>query len=109
MSHLIDVWVNCANEDEASMIAEAAVNRRLAACSNIFAPITSSYHWKGGIETDREVPLLIKTRSDLFEELTELVETMHSYQTPAIVGIKADHVNASYMRWILDETKQAAG
>ena len=106
MSQLIDVWVNCATQDEASMIAEAAVKRRLAACSNILSPIVSSYHWKGGIENDREVPLLLKTRASLFEELAELVETLHSYETPGIVGIKADHVNAAYMEWLLDETKQ---
>jgi len=109
MSQLIDVWVNCANEDEASMIAEAAVKRRLAACSNILAPIVSRYHWKGGIESDREIPLLLKTRSGLFDDLAALITTMHSYETPGIVGIRADHVNAAYMQWILDETKPAAG
>ncbi|MDH3195382.1 MAG: divalent-cation tolerance protein CutA [Hyphomicrobiales bacterium] len=107
MSELIDVWVNCANEDEAAIIAEAAVKSRLAACSNICAPIVSSYHWKGGIENDHEVPLLLKTRSGLFDELAGLVEALHSYETPGIVGIAADHVNAAYMQWILAETKQA--
>jgi len=107
MSQLIDVWVNRANEDEAAMIAEAAVKNRLAACSNTLSPIVSSYHWKGGIETDREVPLLLKTRSSLFDDLAELVGMLHSYETPGIVGIKADHVNAAYMEWLQNETKPA--
>jgi periplasmic divalent cation tolerance protein len=107
MSQLIDVWVNCANKDEASMIAQAAVKRRLAACSNISSPIVSSYHWKGGIENDREVPLLLKTRTGLFDDLAELIETLHSYETPGIIGIAVDHVNAAYMEWLLNETKAA--
>ncbi len=105
MSRLIDVWVNCANEEEATAIAEAALERRLAACSNIFPPIVSRYHWKGGIEADREVPLLLKTRSGLFDDLAALVEEMHSYETPAIVGMAAEHVNAAYWRWLVEETK----
>jgi hypothetical protein len=34
MSELIGVWINCASEEEATRIAEEAVKRRLAACSN---------------------------------------------------------------------------
>jgi periplasmic divalent cation tolerance protein len=70
MSELIGVWVNCASEEEATMIAEEAVKRRLAACSNIHAPIVSSYHWKGLVENNREVPLLLKTRPSLFGQPT---------------------------------------
>ena len=106
MSRLIDVWVNCADAEEATRIAEAVVQRRLAACANIGAPIASLYHWKGEIEHDREVPLLLKTRPGLFDELAKLITTLHSYETPGIVAIAADHVNAVYMEWLLDETKQ---
>jgi len=70
MSELIGVWVNCASEEEATRIAEEAVKRRLAACSNIRAPIVSSYHWKGRVENNREVPLLLKTRPSLFGHLS---------------------------------------
>ena len=108
MSELIDVWVNCASEHEASRIAEESVKRRLAACSNIYAPILSSYHWKGRIENDHEVPLLLKTTAGLFGELAELIGKMHSYETPGIIGITAKHVNAAYEKWVVNETKGAA-
>ena len=108
MSELIGVWVNCASEEEATRIAGEAVKRRLAACSNIHAPIVSSYHWKGRVENNREVPLLLKTRASLFGHLSRLIEEMHSYETPGIIGIPAGHVNAAYKEWIMNETKSAA-
>jgi periplasmic divalent cation tolerance protein len=107
MSELIGVWVNCRSEEEAARIAQEAVKRRLAACSNIYAPIVSSYHWRGRIENVREVPLLLKTSSSLFGELAQLIEKMHSYETPGIIGIAANHVNTAYKEWVVNETKGA--
>ena len=107
MSEVIDVWVNCADHDEATRIAAEAIENRLAACANIFAPITSAFHWKGKVDHEEEVPLLLKTRADLFDELARLVERVHSYETPAIIGIRAEFVNAAYEEWVVKETKSA--
>lgn len=111
MSELISVWVNCASEEEeeeAARVAREAVKHRLAACSNIHAPIVSSYRWKGRIENDREVPRLLKTRAGLFGELARLIERMHSYETSGIIGIAANHVNTAYEEWVVSETEGAA-
>jgi periplasmic divalent cation tolerance protein len=84
MSELIGVWVNCASEEEATRIAEEAVKRRLAACSNIHAPIVSSYHWKGLVENNREVPLLLKTRPSLFgHPMGVLPRVLGSFECPS--------------------------
>lgn len=107
MSEIIDVWVNCADENEARRIAEEAIEDRLAACANIFPEITSAWHWQGTVERGAEVPLLMKTRADLFDELARLVERLHSYETPAITGLPVTHVSAAYGRWVAGETKKA--
>ena len=107
MSEVIDVWVNCADADEARRIAGEAIDNRLAACANIFAPITSAFHWKGEIEHEEEVPLLLKTRAGLFDELARLVARVHSYETPGIMGIRAEFCNAAYEAWVIEETKAA--
>ena len=109
MSEIIDVWVNCGSEEEATRIAEEAIQDRLAACANIYPAITSAWHWKGAVERDREVPLLMKTRTDLFDELARLVERLHSYETPSITGLPVARVNADYARWIVAETKGEPG
>lgn len=104
MSRIIDVWVNCASEDEAARVADAAIEGRLAACANVFPPITSAYRWKGAVEREPEVALLMKTRAELFEPLARLVERVHSYEVPAIIGIPVAHVNAAYEDWVVEET-----
>ncbi len=91
MSELTGVWIYCASEEGPTRIAEEAVNRRLAACSNIHAPIVSPYHSKGRVENNREVPLLLKTRPSLLGHLSRLIEETHSYEKPSIIGIAAGH------------------
>lgn len=107
MSQVIDVWVNCASHGEAERIATEAIDSRLAACANIFPGISSAYHWRGGVEHTPEVPLLMKTRDDLFDELARLVERLHGYETPSIIGIRAEFVNAAYEEWVVRETRSA--
>lgn len=107
MSEVIDVWVNCASRDEAERLAGEAVGARLAACANIYPAVTSAYHWKGRVEHAGEVPLLLKTRADLFDELARLVERLHSYETPSVIGIRAERVNAAYEDWVVNETRAA--
>ncbi|MDH3664959.1 MAG: divalent-cation tolerance protein CutA [Alphaproteobacteria bacterium] len=87
-------------------MADAIVSERLAACANIYPPISSLYHWKGKIESTREVPLLLKTRQSLFDMLVERVTVLHPYETPSIVGIEVIQASAAYRAWLVDSTDQ---
>jgi periplasmic divalent cation tolerance protein len=101
----IDVWVNCPDRATAEAIAEACVDERLAACANIFGPITSIYRWKGAIECADEVPLLLKTRRDLFEKLATKVRALHPYEVPSIIATELPLVDAAYAKWLPEETE----
>ena len=79
----VDVWVNCPDRATAERIAAACVGDRLAACANVYAPIESLYRWKGGNERAREIPLLLKTRASLFDELCRAVKRMHPMRSRA--------------------------
>ncbi|EST36310.1 hypothetical protein N566_16490, partial [Streptomycetaceae bacterium MP113-05] len=37
---------------KAESLARGAVERRLAACAQISAPVTAVYRWEGGVQTD---------------------------------------------------------
>ncbi len=104
---ILCVWVNCASEDEAARIAAATLAAQLAASANIHAPVTSSYRWQGRVETAREVPLLLKTRPGLFDDLARLVTSLHSYAVPSILGLRAEAA-AAYSAWLEAETRPAA-
>ncbi|XP_036725338.1 protein CutA isoform X3 [Balaenoptera ricei] len=66
-------FVTCPNEKVAKEIARAVVEKHLAACVNLIPQITSIYEWKGKIEEDSEVLMMIKTQSSLVPALTDFV------------------------------------
>lgn len=101
---IIEVRVNCPDEETASAIADRIIGERLAAAANIHAPIRSCYHWKGRIERVSEVPLLLKTRRSLFEALATRITELHPYETPSIIGFEAALANRAYLTWVIDET-----
>lgn len=101
---IIDVWINCPSGDVAHEISEALVAERLAACTNTFAAIQSAFHWKGRVERETEVPLLVKTREELFDDVCRRVTALHPYETPGIMALEIRHVNQDYLDWVLKET-----
>ena len=103
---LVDVWVNCPDRVTAERIADACVTARLAACANIFAPIFSIYRWKGAIERAEEVPLVLKTRAELFEALSARVKALHPYEVPSIVATELPLVEKDYADWLAAETQE---
>jgi periplasmic divalent cation tolerance protein len=87
-------------EDEASRIASALVERRLAACVNVVSGVGSTYRWQGAVRTDREWLLVIKTRRDRFEAVRAAIRELHTYEVPEIVMLDITDGDAAYLRWI---------
>lgn len=85
-------------------LARALLERRLAACVNVGAPVESIYHWRGRIETGEEIPVVIKTRSVLYSDVEAAVRKIHPYDTPEIIAIPVVDGDARYLAWITDET-----
>lgn len=98
----VDIWVNCPDRAVADKIASAAIEARVAACANVFAPVASTYHWKGKVEQDEEVPLLLKSRTAHFDRVAALIRSLHPYETPSIVATPI-LVDAGYAAWLDSE------
>lgn len=107
-ARFIDVWVNCPDRATAEAIAARAIADRLAACANVLPPIASLYHWKGKVEADEEVPLILKTQAVLFRPLCALVRALHPFETPSIVATPLPQLDADYAAWLAAETAPAA-
>lgn len=99
------VYVTAPSQDEAVGLAEALVGERLAACANVLGPITSVYWWNGQLNHDAEVALILKTRAELVEALTERVRQLHSYDCPCVVALPISGGNPAFLSWIAAETK----
>jgi periplasmic divalent cation tolerance protein len=94
------VLSTCGSIREARTIAHALIERRLAACVNIVAPIESVYRWQGKVETATEWLLVIKTRADRFAGLRDALHELHSYQTPECIALPIEDGSAAYLEWI---------
>jgi len=88
-------------------LARTLVSGRLAACVNVGAPVESMYHWRGEIETAREVPVVIKTRRALYDEVEAAVRAVHPYELPEIIAVPVIDGLARYLDWIETETAGA--
>jgi periplasmic divalent cation tolerance protein len=103
-NELIVVLCTVPDEATAQSLAIGLVDARLAACVNAIPGLKSYYRWKGKIETDSEMQLLIKTRRGRFDELAAWIEEHHPYDVPEIVAVAAECVSDGYLRWTVDET-----
>lgn len=94
--------------DIAEKLARSLVEQKLAACVNILPGVSSIYAWKGEIQTDEEVLLLIKTRAALFsEKLAPAIKALHPYEVPEIIALPIEMGAADYLNWIGQETQPA--
>ena len=101
------VITNVPDHALADSLARELLDRRLAACVNIGAPVQSIYHWHARIETGQELPVLIKTRTALYSSVADAIRRIHPYDTPEIIAIPVVDGDARYLAWLLEETTQA--
>ena len=107
MDRAILVYTTWPSIVEAEKAGHALIERRLAACVNILPGMISLYRWQGEIERGQEAVMIIKTRASHAEAVRAAVKDLHSYQTPAIVVIAAESVDADYLAWMFAETGSA--
>ena len=88
------------SKEEASRIARALVEERLAACVNIVGPIESIYRWQGKVESAPEFLMLVKTVSAKSQVVIERIKELHSYDLPEAIEISIDGGSPEYLKWI---------
>jgi periplasmic divalent cation tolerance protein len=97
----IAVITTVASRDDARRIAQALVERRLAACAQISA-IESLYHWDGTLQHDNEFRLLLKTVDTQYDAVERAIRELHPYELPAIYSLPIDRIHAPYAAWVRD-------
>ena len=96
----IIVLVTASSREEAEKIVQRLLEEKLIACANIISPLHSLFWWQGKIDQAQEHLILMKTRRDLFEKLTEIVKSLHSYTVPEIIAIPIIEGSADYLAWL---------
>ncbi len=98
------VLCTCPDMGAAEGIANQVVTSGLAACVNIVPGLKSVYLWKGAVEADDELLLLIKTTEARYQELEAAIREAHPYELPEIVCVPILAGLPGYLQWIQDAT-----
>jgi len=100
------VMTNMPTRESAEKLAGLLIEARLAACVNILSPCRSVYRWKGALQNEEEIPLLIKTADDRFAALAAAIAAHHPYELPEIVAVPLSGGLPAYLQWVQGETRE---
>lgn len=100
------IYITTSDQEESARIGRRLVEERLAACVNIIPSIKSFYHWEGSLEEDEESVLIVKTTSELTQQIIKRVRELHSYDNPCIISIPITGGSRDYLEWLNDEVKK---
>jgi periplasmic divalent cation tolerance protein len=102
VSERLVVLSTVATADDAERIARALVERSLAACVNIVPGVVSIYRWKGAVQRDGELLLVVKTRAEALPALKEALTELHPYDVPEALALEVKDGLAPYLAWLDD-------
>jgi periplasmic divalent cation tolerance protein len=82
------------------MLAQAALQAHLIACVNLVPKVESHYWWRGKIESNAEVLLVLKTHKAKLSALEKLILARHPYDTPEFLVFPLSAGNKRYLDWL---------
>jgi len=100
MTDYIQVVTTTARQEDAQTIARALVEERLAACVQVLGPVSSTYRWKGQIETGQEWQCWAKSRRELYQRIEEAIRRLHPYEVPEILAVEILAGSRGYLAWV---------
>lgn len=103
----IVVLTTVASEEEAVHLVRALLDRRLIACGTVLPAGRSLYRWQGKIADEKEVVVMLKTRSARLETLTSAFGELHPYKVPELLALPVASGLEKYLEWINGETSLA--
>ena len=99
------VYSTFPDRDAAEKVGRELVVSRLAACVNIFPPLTSIYEWEGKIGSSAEVAVFIKTRRALAEQVVAAARPLHPYSVPCFLVLPIASGSHDYLAWVRARTQ----
>src|SRR5436190_18935090 len=100
MPDAIVVMTTIATEEDGVKLVRTLLDRRLIACGTLLPGSRSLYRWQGKTADEREVMLILKTRSARFEALRAAVEELHPYKVPELLALPVEAGLERYLEWI---------
>lgn len=86
--------------DDAKKAGRALVEDKLAACVNIFPPMTAIYVWENRLEEDTETAMIVKSMAKRAAEVLDEIKRLHPYSTPARLVLPVTGGGEDFLNWI---------
>lgn len=93
----------------AERIAAAAVAERLAACAQVVGPVSSTFRWRGAVDTATEWYCHLKTSRSQWPALEARIRAIHSYELPEIIAVPIVEGSLEYLTWIEQQVEGEPG
>ncbi|PPR19055.1 MAG: Divalent-cation tolerance protein CutA [Proteobacteria bacterium] len=100
MSSYSIIYTTLDEKDEAKKLAKHLVENKFAACVNMHKKVTSFYMWEGELKEEKEIVLLVKTRTDMVEKVMFEIKHHHPYDIPALYSFSIDKGDTQYLSWV---------
>jgi periplasmic divalent cation tolerance protein len=100
------VLTTCGSDEDAGVLADALVERRLAACVNAVSKVTSTYRWKGEVRHDQETLLIIKTCAERLAAVEKTIREKSKYELPELIALPVEAGGADYLAWIRESVAE---
>ena len=102
---IVDVTITAPDADWLRQHCAMLIERRLAASANIVPAVDSIYRWQGKIQTAMEAYAIVHTARSCFDEIVELTNANHPYDTVHILASAPSGADARYSAWIRAATE----
>ena len=79
--------------EQAEALAGESVERRLAACAQVDAPIRSFFFWQGRCEQAEEIRVLFKFVPSRREAMAAWIAERHPYDTPEWIVVAPQEIS----------------
>jgi periplasmic divalent cation tolerance protein len=100
MTECVQLTTTLPDEATARRLGAQLVEERLASCSQVVGPVSSTYWWQGQVEQAREWYCHLKTTAATSSKLSRRVRELHPYEVPEIIVVEIKEGDASYLNWI---------
>lgn len=95
--------LTCANNEEADQISRSLLEKRLIFCAKK-SSVSSSFLWKGKIDSASEVLLIMDSRQEYFDRVEKVVRKIHSYNTFTLFSLPIAKTTQKVEKWIREES-----
>ncbi|MEJ0072524.1 MAG: divalent cation tolerance protein CutA [Candidatus Saccharibacteria bacterium] len=101
MTDFVEVVLTCGSWQEAQKVTDALLASKLVACVEQME-ISSKNWWKGSIEQNKEVKLIMETVAGKFDAIEAEVKKHHSYDTFVLQMVPIARLSRGAAEWLTE-------